>query len=335
MNNSLIRAVEQLVTPARRVLLIAHISPDGDAVGSLLAMGSLLRNQGKEVVLACEDPAPDSVAWLPGVSEIAPQAEGSFDLVIALDCGDRSRMGSVYEDRFSTVPLLNLDHHITNTQFGTLNWVDPSCVATSQIVLYLAQALRWHLTEPVAVCLLAGIVTDTRSFRTSSVDSATLRAALKLMKAGASLSEVARQSVDSQPLAKVRLYADAVNGLQLEDGILWARVTRAMRRRWAISENGTSGLSNYLAGVREAQVIVVFAEQDDGMIDVGFRSAPGYDVSQVATQLGGGGHPQASGCVLAGDLERVQEQVLDLVRRSLAEQRTARVSRALASGSDA
>jgi bifunctional oligoribonuclease and PAP phosphatase NrnA len=335
MNNSLIRAVEQLVTPARRVLSIAHISPDGDAIGSLLAMGSLLRNQGKEVVLACENPAPDSVAWLPGVSEIAPQAEGSFDLVIALDCGDRSRMGSVYEDRFSTVPLLNLDHHITNTQFGTLNWVDPSCVATSQIVLYLAQALCWHLTERVAVCLLAGIVTDTRSFRTSNVDSATLHAALQLMKAGASLSEVARQSVDSQPLAKVRLYADAVNGLELEDGILWARVTQAMRRRWAISENGTSGLSNFLAGVREAQVIVVFAEQDDGMIDVGFRSTPGYDVSQVATQLGGGGHPQASGCVLAGDLERVQEQVLHLVRRSLAKQRIARVSRALASGSDA
>jgi len=334
MNASLTKAVERLLTPARRVLLIAHISPDGDAIGSLLAMGSLLRDLGKEVVLACEEPAPDSVAWLPGASEIARRASGSIDLVIALDCGDRSRMGSVYEGRFSSVPLFNVDHHITNTRFGTLNWVDPSCVATSQMVLYLAQALGWQLTESVAVCLLAGIVTDTRSFRTSNVDAGTLRAALQLVEAGASLSEVARQSVDSQPLARVRLFADAVNGLQLEDGILWTRVTRAMRRRWAVPDNGSSGLSNYLAGVCEAQVIVVFAEQDDGSIDVGFRAASGYDVSQVAAHLGGGGHPLASGCTLKGDLERVQEQVLTQVRRSLADQRAARVSTALASKSD-
>jgi len=203
------------------------------------------------------------------------------------------------------------------------------------MVLYLAQTLSWQVTEPVAVCLLAGLVTDTRSFRTSNVDSATLRAALQLMEAGASLSEVARQSVDSQPLARVRLFADAVNGLQLEDGILWTRVTRAMRRRWAVPDNGSSGLSNYLAGVREAQVIVVFAEQDDGIIDVGFRAAPGYDVSRVAAHLGGGGHPLASGCTLTGDLEQVQEQVLDQVRHSLTEQRAAHLSRALASESDA
>jgi len=335
MSKSVIRAVEQLITPAQHVLLITHMSPDGDAIGSLLAMGSLLRDQGKEVVLACEDSAPDSVAWLPGASEVARQANGSVDLVIALDCSDQGRMGSVYQDRFASAPLLNVDHHITNTRFGTLNWVAPSCVATAQMVFYLAQALGWQVTEPVAVCLLAGLVTDTRSFRTSNVDSAALRVTLQLMEAGASLSQVTRQSVDQQPLARVRLFADAVNGLQLEDGILWTRVTRAMRQRWAVPDNGTSGLSNSLAGVREAQVTVVFAERDNGTIDVGFRAAPGYDVSRVAASLGGGGHPQASGCTLTGGLEQVQDQVLTKVRRSVAEQRAARLSRALAPESDA
>jgi phosphoesterase RecJ-like protein len=192
-------AIEQLITPARRILVITHMSPDGDAIGSLLAMGNLLRDRGKEVTLACEDPVPESVAWLPGSSEIARQANGPIDLVISLDCSDRGRMGKAYEARFASVPLLNIDHHITNTRFGTLNWVDPSCAATSQLVLDLAQALGWQVTEPVAVCLLAGLVTDTRSFRTPNVDSGTLRAALQLMEAGASLSQVARQSVDQQP----------------------------------------------------------------------------------------------------------------------------------------
>jgi len=224
-----------------------------------------------------------------------------------------------------------VDHHITNTRFGTLNWVAPSCVATAQMVFYLAQALGWQVTEPVAVCLLAGLVTDTRSFRTSNVDSAALRVTLQLMEAGASLSQVTRQSVDQQPLARVRLFADAVNGLQLEDGILWTRVTRAMRQRWAVPDNGTSGLSNYLAGVREAQVVVVFTERDSGAIEVGFRAAPGYDVSRVAVSLGGGGHPLASGCTLWGDLDQVQGRVLDLVRRSVAEQRAHPRAQALTS----
>jgi phosphoesterase RecJ-like protein len=328
-------AIEQLITPARRILLITHVSPDGDAIGSLLAMGSLLRDQGKEVTLACENPVPEGVAWLPGSSEIARQASGSIDLVISLDCSDRGRMGNIYEDRFASVPLLNVDHHITNTQFGTLNWVDPWCVATSQMVLYLAQALGWQVTEPAAVCLLTGLVTDTRSFRTSNVDSAALRVALQLMEAGASLSQVARRSLDQRPLARVRLFADAVSSLHLEDGILWTRVTRAMRQRWAVPDNGTSGLSNSLAGVREAQVVVVFTERDNGTIDVGFRAAPGYDVSRVAASLGGGGHPLASGCTLSGDLEQVQDQVLDQVRRSVAEQRAHPLAGALASESDA
>lgn len=330
MNKSLASAVERLIAPARHILLIAHVSPDGDAIGSLLGIGGLLRDRGKQVALACEDPAPESVAWLPGASEIARRANGSFDLIISLDCSDRDRLGSVYDDRFTSLPLLNIDHHVTNTRFGTLNWVDPSCAATAQMVFYLARALGWQVTEPVAVCLLAGLVTDTRSFRTANVDAAALRVALRLVEAGASLSHVARQSVDQQPLARVRLFAEAVNNLCLEDGILWTSVTQAMRRRWAVSDNGTSGLSNSLAGVREAQVVIVFTERDNGTIDVGLRSAPGYDVSWVAARLGGGGHPQASGCTLTGALEQVQRQVLAEVRRSMDKQRAALLSQPFA-----
>jgi phosphoesterase RecJ-like protein len=313
--------INQLLAGASRTLLVSHVAPDGDAIGSLLGLGGLLRAQGKDLTMACEDPVPELYGWLPGSREIVRKGRGTYDLVISLDCSDQRRMGRVYHDERMAVPLLNIDHHITNTRFGTANWVDPSSVATAQMILTLAEAMEWPLTEPVAVCLLTGIVTDTRSFRTSNVDAAALQAALRLIEAGASLSEVTRRALDQRPLASIRLWGQAFGQLQLHEGVLWTEVTRDMRQRWALGENGDSGLANFLSGTREARVVVVFTERNNGTVDVGMRAEPGYDVAQVALRLGGGGHPQAAGCTLDGDLAQVKHRVLTEVQRSLASQR--------------
>ncbi|MGD2206524.1 MAG: bifunctional oligoribonuclease/PAP phosphatase NrnA [Anaerolineae bacterium] len=313
--------VNELVQCARRILLIAHVAPDGDAIGSLLGLGALLRARGKEVTLACEDPVPDPYAWLSGSAEVTQCSSGPFDLVISLDCSDERRMGRVFHEGLVGLPLINVDHHVTNTKFGSVNWVDPSSVATAQVVLTLADALDWELTPSVAVCLLTGIVTDTRSFRTSNVDAAAMRAALRLMDEGASLNEITQRSLDHRPLASFRLWGQAIDRLRLQDGILWTEVTRAMRQHWGVGKNGGMGLANFLSGVREADVVLVFTEQDDGVVDVGMRAVPDYDVAQVALDLGGGGHPQASGCTVRGDLPQVRELVLSEVRRSLMAQR--------------
>ncbi|MFN2166167.1 MAG: DHH family phosphoesterase, partial [Anaerolineae bacterium] len=280
---------------ARRVFTLCHVAPDGDAIGSLLALGGLLRNLGKEVTLACQDLVPAIYAWLPDSDEIVPHGSGDYDLVISLDCSDERRMGNVYEDALRSLPLVNIDHHVTNTYFGTVNWVDSTAVATAQMVLTLAEALGWPLTQPVATCLLTGLVTDTRSFRTANVDAAALRAALQLVEAGVSLSAITRRVLEQRPLASVRLWGEAIGQATLQGDVLWTEVTRPMRQRWSAGENGDSGLANFLSGVREAQIAVVLTERDDGTVDVGMRSAPGYDVSGVALNLGGGGHPQASG----------------------------------------
>jgi phosphoesterase RecJ-like protein len=153
------------------------------------------------------------------------------------------------------------------------------------------------------------------------VDAAAVRASLRLIEAGASLSEITRRSLDQRPLSQVRLWGEAIGGLHLDGDILWTGVTRDMRRRWALAEDGTSGLSNMLSGVREAIVVVVFTERDDGTVDVGMRAAPGYNVADVALMLGGGGHPQASGCTLKGGLLDVKDHVLDALRFSLDGQR--------------
>jgi phosphoesterase RecJ-like protein len=270
--------------------------------------------------LACEDPVPEAYVWLPGSGQVVQRDHGSPDLVISLDCSDVYRMGRVVDEGMAGTPLLNIDHHITNTRFGVVNWVDPSSVATAQMILSLADIMDLEVTQPAAVCLLNGLVTDTRSFRTSNVDTAAIRAVLRLMEAGASLSEITWRALDQRRFASIRLWGQAIDQSHLEDGILWTSVTRAMRRQWALDENGGSGLVNFLSSVREAKVVVLFTERQDGTIDIGMRAVPGHDVSGVAVRLGGGGHPQASGCTLEGDLAQVRERVLAEVRRSLEEQ---------------
>lgn len=313
------RAIGALIRSAHDVLLVTHVAPDGDAIGSLLGLGWLLRGQAARLTLACEDPVPDLYRWLPGADDIVQQAQGRYDLVITLDCSDRRRMGPALADSpgAAPAPLINIDHHVTNTGFGSLNWVDPASVATAQMVLTLADACGWELTEPVAVCLLCGLVTDTRAFRTANVDAAAVRTALRLIEAGASLSEISRRALEQRPVMAARLWGEALCRLQLQDGILWAEITRAMRRQWGAAEDGDSGLANFLSGVREACVAIVFSEKEDGLVEVGLRAAPGYDVAQVALRLGGGGHPQAAGCTLTGSLVSVRERVLVEVRRSL------------------
>lgn len=319
MDPTLFETIGELIQSASRILLVSHVAPDGDAIGSMLGLALLLRDQDKELTLACEDRVPDLYTWLPGSADIVRQASGPYDLIVSLDCSDRRRMGTVFHHDLEGVPLLNIDHHVTNTLFGTVNWVDPSSVATTQMLLKLADALGWALSAPVADCLLSGLVTDTRSFRTYNVDTEAMRAVLRLMEAGAALNEIARKALDQRPLASVRLWGQAIDGLQTDGEVLWTEVTRDMRQRWGLSENGDSGLANFLSGVREAKAVVVFTERDNGTIDVGMRSVPGYDVAKVAYRLGGGGHPQAAGCTLEGELPAIKERVLDEVRRGLAE----------------
>jgi phosphoesterase RecJ-like protein len=320
MDQKLNRSIQELVRGARRILMVTHVAPDGDAIGSLLGLGWLLRAQGKEVTLACEDPVPEIYGWLAGSAAIVRQVRGQYDLVISLDCSDKRRMGNVCHDGLSGIRLLNIDHHVTNTRFGTVNWVDPASVSTTQMILRLAESYDWEVPEPVAVCLLVGLVTDTRSFRTYNMDAAAMRAALRLMEAGASLNEITRRVLDQRLLASVRLWGQAIDRLQLEGDVLWTEVTREMRHSWDLGENGDSGLANFLSGVRESKVVVVFTERDNGTIDVGMRSSPGWDVAQVAHRLGGGGHPQAAGCTLEGDLEAVKGWVLPELWRSLSQQ---------------
>jgi len=311
----------QLIRQARDILVICHVMPDGDAVGALLGLGWALHKLGKEHTLACADPVPAPFAYLPGSESIVARHEGNCDLVISLDCSDLKRLGAAYDqDSLRGVPIINIDHHITNVGFGSVNWVDPHSAATAQMVLTLIDRLEVPLDPTMATCLLNGIVTDTRGFRTPNTTPAVMEAATRLMTAGASLPEITEQVFNRRPLALIRLWGRALSAAQLDGRIIWTEISQAMKHDCGLSSDSDDGLVSFLTSACEADVGIVFTEKDDGTIDVSMRSVPGIDISGVAMRLGGGGHPQAAGCNLNSSLAEARERVLAELRRSLLEQ---------------
>ena len=317
--------IKRFIRDARKVMVITHVAPDGDAIGSLPGLGWALRWLGKEYTLACADPVPRRFTYLPGSEAIvtgpepvlSPAEVGEYDLVISLDCGDLERLGAAYEESLADLPLINIDHHVTNTHFGTVNWIDTGAASAAEMVLDLVEGLGVPLDSDIALCLLNGIVTDTRGFRIPKTPLRTMRAVLKLMEAGAELPEVTDHVFNRRPFSDICLWAKALNSLQLDGRIIWSQITQAMRQECAFSENGAAGLVNFLGTTDEADVAIVFVEKDDGWIGVEMRSVPGVDVSAVALHLGGGGHPQAAGCTLNSDLNEAQEKVLTAVGEAI------------------
>lgn len=309
--------IADLLRHSRRVLALCHIAPDGDAIGALLGLGWLLAElpQPPAVSLACADPIPPELAFLPGVADIVAQPpNGTWDVVVGLDASDPARLGAIFRPAtYGAVPVVIIDHHITNLYFGTINHVDPAAAATSQILVELADALGVRLSRAAAVCLLTGVVTDTLGFRTTNVTPAVLAAATRLMTAGAPLADITERALNRRPLSVMRLWGLALNRLHLEHGVVWTEVTRAMRRQAGVPGTDDGGLVSHLINAEEGRVAAVFRELEGRKVEIGLRARKGYDVAAVALRLGGGGHPQAAGCTLPGALTEVEAQVLPLL----------------------
>ncbi len=309
-------AASRLVTDAHRILVLTHIDPDGDAIGSMLGLSHALRGLGKDVIPAVDGGVPGDLAFLPGAEDVRPALDGlDVDLAIAVDCGDVRRMGAVGQVALQAgVPLINLDHHPTNTLFGQVNLVDPETVAASEGVLDWLDTLAPDLTYATAFCLLTGIVTDTLCFRTDSVRPDTLGKAQRLMACGASLSEIVQRTVNRRSAAGMRLWRAVMPTVQLEDHVIWAVITRELYEAADYPEHDDAGLVGMLIQVDEAYISAVFKEKPDGAIEIGFRAVPGFDTSAIAVALGGGGHRLASGATVAEPLETLVPRVIELLK---------------------
>ncbi|HSD84896.1 MAG TPA: DHH family phosphoesterase [Anaerolineae bacterium] len=307
-------ALIQRLQDASHILLITHISPDSDALGSMLGLAHTLRAQGRAVTPSCADPLRDRFAMLPGQADIVTQADGPFDLAIALDCGDELRLGSVWADRPAPKPfLINIDHHISNTHFGRLNWIDPTAASTAEMVLQLADQLGVPLTQEMATCLLYGLVGDTLGFRTSNTTAQQLRYAERCMEAGASLYDSIDQQFNRRSQALVCVWGKALNVMKVKQRLAYATISKAMRDACGMGV-ADLGLSSFLVSMNEVDRAAVLVEKDDGQVEISLRAKQGHNVSKAAVSLGGGGHALAAGATIAGPLEAALARVLTALK---------------------
>jgi len=314
-------AIAGTLSRAHRILAICHIAPDGDAIGSLLGMGWLLRalppdpEGQRKTTLVCADGVPFQFQFLPGSGDILSEPPSqTWDAIVAVDSSDERRLGNSYRPgEYGSAPVIVLDHHVTNLNFGTLNYVDATAAATAQVIVDLADSLRAPIGSEAATCLLAGLVTDTLSFRTSNVTPKVMCVAARLMDQGANLYEITERALSQKPLNVMRLWGLALAGVRQERNVVWTLITREMRVQAGAPDTGDAGLASFLINANEAKVAAVFSEKADGQVEIGLRARNGLDVSRLALALGGGGHPQAAGCTLPGPLPDAVTRTLPLL----------------------
>ena len=314
------REVVETLGYGRSALLFAHVYPDGDVLGSQLGLGLALRASGRAVTFACAHPVSDPFQFLPGAADVQQWKTGrnGFDLVISLDCPDPARLGGLLEGtRGPGVRVLNIDHHGDNRRYGDVNWVDTRAAATGEMVYDLLQAAGLPLTRDVAVNLYTAIVTDTGSFRYSNTTPRTFQIAAQLLEAGVDPAHVATTVYETRHLGGLRLLGQILQGIEtdLDGTVAWLVIARAQAESPDLPE--AEEFVNYPRSLRSAKVAVLFRELPDA-VKVSLRAKGEVNVARIAAALGGGGHPNAAGAMVSGELAAVKARVLGAIRQALA-----------------
>jgi phosphoesterase RecJ-like protein len=317
MDQETLRRTKDLLSRSQTVLLLTHQRPDGDALGSLLGLGHMLRAAGKKAFPVLAEGMSSVFRYLPGSGEVRAELPPAYDLSILVDCADSERI-SVPGGTPLRPPDILIDHHITNGRFAALNLVDSSASATSELLVDLAPDLGLPIPPEAAMCLLAGVVTDTLGFRTPNTGPHTLDVVLRLMQAGGSLPETVERSLHRRSFSAARYWGAGLSRLEREGEIVWTSLTLADRRAAGYPGRDDADLVNILSSIDGHKVALIFIEQEDGKIKISWRVGEGMDVTPLAISFGGGGHPAASGASVEGSLEDVTRIVLARTQEWLA-----------------
>ncbi len=308
--------IRDRIHAAHCVLITSHVRPDGDAIGSSLGLALALLDAGKKVQVVLSDGLPASFKHLPGSELIKTKAAGECDLIISVDCSDLKRVGKAL-DGYHT-PDIVVDHHSTNDAFGILNLIEPEAAATASVLTRHMRSWGLTITTPVAANLLTGLVTDTLGFRTSNTTPEVLRQAADLLEIGADMSTLYYRSLIRRTFPAAKYWGAGLSRLERLDGIVWTALTVADRKASGYSGNDDADLISVISSIDEADVAIIFTEQNKNKTKVSWRGLkPDIDVSRIASQFGGGGHKAASGAEISGSLDEVCERVLNTTREAL------------------
>lgn len=300
---------KSLLLQAKRIVILAHKNPDADAVGSNLAMREALENLGKDVTSACVDPIPESCRFLRKADTFVQDFKpADYDLIIAQDCGSHHQMAfhktkPELLDRNAT-RLLNIDHHPSNDNFGTVNVVMPEAPATCFILFLMFASYGWTLTPTMATALFHGLTYDTGSFMHSNTNATSLRIAGRLLSAGADHTRSIKEQFHTHPLNQLKLWGRALERLSLNSkGAAVTALTEQDFKELKVNKDDVSGLIHYLNHIPTAKFCVLLTEEGNGVIKGSMRTQhEDVNLSAVAQLFGGGGHTQAAGFSIPGRL---------------------------------
>jgi phosphoesterase RecJ-like protein len=303
-----------------RALMLGHVHPDADVLGTLLAIGEALHARGWSVLSGGPHPAPGALSFLPGVEryEVLKAINGVFDVVVLTDCPNPDRTEGLIDAAKRAAPIVvNIDHHPDNRRYGTTNWIDVGAAATGEMVYRLLSALDAPLTPSIATNLFTAVHTDTGSFRYSNVTPETFEIAAALTAAGAKPDVVSSALYERRAPDALRLLSEALGRVQVSnDGLIaWLALPGGVvPERFVESEE----LVNYPRSIGSVKVACLLRELDGGPVKVSLRAKGEVDVNKIAAAFGGGGHANAAGCTVSGPLDAATRQILDAVRAALA-----------------
>ncbi len=317
--SDIVQKISQEIKLATRILVLTHQRPDGDAVGSLLAVGLALIDAGKHVQMVLKDGLPDNFRFLEGSDLVRTRPLGSIDYIIIVDAAELERTNTDLDG--VRILDLNIDHHKTNTLFARTNLIDSTAVATAEILARYLPELGFPITKPIANALLVGIVTDTIGFRTTNVNPQVLRLVADLMERGGDLTNIYYKTIVEQSLSSARYWGAGLSKIKMDDGLVWTTLSLEERHAAGYPARDDADLVKILSAIEGARVAIILTEQDGGYVKISWRlcgsSETSLDVSDIAQKFGGGGHKAAAGADVKGNMNEVLAQVLTTTRFSM------------------
>ncbi|MCX7991366.1 MAG: bifunctional oligoribonuclease/PAP phosphatase NrnA [Proteobacteria bacterium] len=312
-----ITEIKKTIDSCNSFIVASHIDPEGDAIGSSLAIYFALRDLGKKVCVYNESPLPKILNFLPGSDKIVSEiySPDEYDCIFIVDCGDIDRIGKLSR-RLEKLKIINIDHHSTNTTFGHINIVNRQASATGEVIFNFFNQLGFTITKEIAVNLYTAILVDTGSFRYSSTSSESFEICSKLMKYGVEPWEVSKNIYESYPFERMKLLALVLDTLEvfINGKVAFMYVTKEMFKKAGASEDLTEGFVNFGRAVEGVEISVLCKEVEENVYKLSLRSKGLIDVAQLAIKLGGGGHRNAAGCKVRGSFYDVKEKVMNALK---------------------
>ena len=316
-------SIIQQFNNSNKILVATHAHPDGDAIGSLIALGLSLEALNKKITLYCESPIPAVYRFLPEVHRVAKKIGGlNYDMAVILDCGDLSRVGEAVSFVKQIPVIVNIDHHITNTRFGHLQLIDTSACATAEIVYRLIKQMGLPFNKPVATSIYTGILADTGSFRFSNTNKAAFAICQEMMEIGVDPHNIARHVYGTYSLSRIKLLNLALDSIELSKNgkLSIMTLTKEMFDETHTQPEDVDGLINYAKRIEDVEVAALIQEHHNGKeksrtpnrFHVSLRSDGAVDVAAIASLFGGGGHSSAAGFSIESTLSNIKSRIFSL-----------------------